>query len=115
MSITALTGLAPEWYTPEQEGDDKTKFYLKPLTGIEYAQVLATGDIKDGYIGLSAESTALCIKYGLIGWENFKGADGKPIEFSSALISSIPGSYLYPIAHKVFTMSMLAEIDKKKS
>jgi hypothetical protein len=117
MAITALSGIAPEWYTPEQDGEegDKTKFHLQPLTSMQHAEMFATCCIEDGMVHLSDKSVQVCLKYGLIGWENFKDESGELIEFSRILISKVPGDTLFELAGRIFKTSMLGDTDKKKS
>jgi len=111
MTIAVLEGLAPEWFTPIQDGEDKdkTQFKIKPLDGMTYADVLleCKTDGK-GNVQLSTEAKNICIKNGLIDWKNRCDSEGKQIEFSKKEIPKLPGKTIIAIATEIFCISALA-------
>lgn len=105
MAITALTGLAPEWYTPLQpEGDRVTRFKLKPLNGLQNLEV--SSEIGSGRVG---EAQKLALKYGLIDWENLDDENGRAISFSFDKIQLLPVDVLSDISVRIIRGSRLDE------
>ena len=103
MSITAMTGLTPDWFTPaQQEGEQVARFLLKPLTGFEFAGAVA--DIKvnseRGYRALVSKS--------LIGWENVLNESGEQFEFKPENFDKLPGIVLLEIGDEAYKRAVLA-------
>jgi len=119
MSIKAkpLDGLVPFWHVPEGQGDNDapTEFNLKPLDGMQHAEVYAECKIADGMVTLSSSAIQLCLKYGLVGWKNFNDDEGQPIGFSRNNIRTVPGDTLLELATRVFNSSYLTAGQEKNS
>ncbi len=112
MAIKALTGLSPEWYEPERETTDKngsiipvdlpedvipTQFQIRPLTGLEYMEVVETP-------GMASLKKAF--RYGLQGWRNLKDENGNDIEFDQVTAGSIlPARWIIAIGRRVVKIS----------
>ena len=110
MAITTLTGLKPEWFEPEKEHLENAEtvlpvsgFYIKPLTGIEYHDLLS-------YIGsdgkLSADGIKVCLQYALKDWRYINDELGNRVDFSvDAALQVVPAKYLILISSRVFELS----------
>lgn len=111
MAMTAISGLEPEWYTPNQPDDGApTEFLLKPLNGMEYAAVLVHSNAAGG---VSIQGVREAIRYGLIDWKNFNDADGKAVPFSQLNSSRINAVTLLELADKILEISELTGDQKK--
>lgn len=115
MPTQLLAGMVPEYVRLDidKETEDQTEYQVMPLNGMVYAQVLTEGKIDNGLIGVSEASVPIIIKHGLVGWKNMLNDKGEPVEFSRLLVPFVPGADLYLLAQKIFTMSMLAQAEKK--
>ena len=67
----------------------------------------------DGDLAVTGKGLRLAIKYGLTGWENFVGDDGKDIPFSRAAVGRIPLADLSDIASEVLDRSKVSEEQEK--
>lgn len=102
MAITAMTGLVPEWFEPEQEESDvKTRFKLKPLNGMEYLEVIPY--IRGQY--LIGDGVKLALGYGLVDWENVFGEDGKAVKFSRSGVALLPPKILSMLSAEIIERS----------
>lgn len=115
MAITALTGMAPEWYTPPQDDNgDQTAFEITPLNGICYTTVIAMMASPDD--GNAIEMTESRIQYvldhGLTNWRNFN-VDDKPVVFSKSSFGMIPSLTISHIVNEIMTRSQLSDEQKK--
>jgi hypothetical protein len=62
------------WDFSLKDDKEKTVFKLRALTGVERLAAL-------NQIGAPGNKTELVLRYGLVGWENFRDAQGQVIEF----------------------------------
>jgi len=117
MTITALTGLAPEWYTPPQHGDgEQTAFELRPLNGLEYAtiQAMISSAADDAAAVVMTESRIrYVIERGLVGWRNFNDGNGAPLTFMRERINRIDSATLADLVNEIMTRSQLNDAQKK--
>lgn len=111
MAIKPVNVVAPFWFTPEDQRDDPnpTRFQLKALDGKQALEVLS--GVHGG--SMSPECVNSCLKYGLVGWENFTEADGKPIKFVPTNYGRIPPETLSEIIGVIIDHTQLGEDDKK--
>lgn len=110
--ITAITGLAPEWYTPKSQLDaeEPTRFKLKPLDQLTFLEVVSLSSINaDDMLIPSAAARRIILKNGLVDWENLIGVDGKPIDYSPIVVKTIPFSELTGICNKIVEISAPGE------
>jgi len=114
MSIKALEGLVPTWYTPAgQDEDDKpTKFKCQPLDGQQYAEVSDHVKVAGSRIVISAEGQSLCLKYGLIDWENFNDSAG-PVAFIPSNHRLIPFATRVDLTVHIFASSSMSGEQEK--
>ena len=105
MAIKLISGLKGEWYEPEQEGEDKSRFKIEPLTGLQYHELI--GHINDSG-KLDTDGVKKCLRYGLKNWENIG------LDFSvETAIKQLPAKYLLLISSRIFEISSFdGEIEK---
>jgi len=110
MAIVPTEKMAPAMYTPpDQEGNpDPTRFRLKPLDGMEYLEVMPHIVVKDGFINYDGEGMVKLIRFGLVGWENFRD-DGEEIPFSPFNVRRLTPLRLQGIAREIANRSQLTE------
>lgn len=118
MSVRALTGLAPEWYTPDDQKDDErpTRYKIKPLDGLQFLEVAANGEIApDGSFTPNHAGRLLLLRYGIKDWENVDDAakDGKPLKFNLARIKFLPVPHLVELSNVLLERSALGAQDQK--
>lgn len=83
MAIKAANPLAPFWHTPLGADEaEPTRFQLRGLTPFELADVNTGAEVVGGQIKWSGRALRAALRAGLLGWEHFADADGKPVEFS---------------------------------
>lgn len=110
MAITAMTGLAPEWFTPTQpESDRPTRIKIRPLTGLENLEVSA--EIGGGDIG---QAQKIALRFGVVDWENVDDERGNPLQFSHENLKFLPVSALSEIAIRIIRGSKMDD-DKTKN
>lgn len=118
MATKALTGLVAAWFTPSdqvgEDVEDPTRYYIKPLDGLQFMEVAANGDIlKDGSFIPSHTGRMLLLRHGLKGWENVLEPDGKPLEFNLARIKFLNANHLIELTNEILERSSLGAEDQK--
>jgi len=116
MSITAAKGFIPEKYIPESQKNETppAEFTLKPLTGLEYMEVMSEMYRDDkGQIHMPGTALTLAINYGLKGWKNFIDEDGEDVGFSKQAIAFLPAVELSELADKIIAISELGVAERK--
>jgi hypothetical protein len=99
MAIKLISGLTGEWYEPEQEGEDKSRFKIEPLTGLQYHELI--GHINDSG-KLDTDGVKKCLRYGLKDWDNVGTENPFSVEVA---IRSLPAKYLLLISSRIFEVS----------
>lgn len=119
MAITALAGLAPYWYTPEEEQGEPAaaQFKLKPLNGMQYLEIMHEGKVTQDGQGFvtNYQGRQMLLKYGLLDWKNVETETGDPLPFSIRNLDMIPADILLELGNEILSKSSLAEADRKKS
>ncbi len=120
MALRALTGLVPEWYTPEEErgANNAAEFYLTPLTRLQFIEVMSLClPAPDGQVGVAMTYKAreLALQYGLTDWKNVEDKDGGSLPFSRDNVGTIPGEILNELSGKIIEDASVLEADRKKS
>ena len=115
MSIKALTGLVPEWYTPEGQDDDPnpTAFLLTPLKAPQVAKLQKYFDGVTGEIG--GEGLYEAAVMGVTDWRNVIDHEDKPLRFTRRNFEMLPYEKLLLIGGQVLANSFLTEGDEKNS
>jgi len=119
MTIQAMDGLVPRWYTPEDQRDkpdgEKTEYHLYPLTSPQLAEVFQdqrkdpeTGDVRIGAKGLN-----LAIQYGLRDWRNMVSSKGEEFPYTKANRALVPFEIYAELAGQIVVMSTLKEEEIK--
>lgn len=112
MSITALTGLVPEWFTPEgQEGDDKATFELTPLKAPQVAKLQKYFDRETGEIG--GEGLYNAAVMGVTAWQGVVDHEGKPLKFNLRNLDMLPYENLLILGGQILGNSFLTGEDEK--
>jgi len=112
MTIRALEGFVPTWYTPAGQDGIVTRFKLKPLDGEEYGDVAEHFSFEDGMLKLSNQGMKNALAHGLVGWENFTTEAGA-IDFSQAYFKTIPYYVRQDLAREIVLRSDLSPGEKK--
>lgn len=112
MAITALTGLVPEWYTPEveKESDDAARFKLKPLDSKVMVEI--QGFANEG-TGIAAEGLYRAFELSILEWENINDTNGKPLKCTRNNIKNIPVDIIAECGAHAISISFLSEDEEK--
>ena len=115
MSIKALTGLVPEWYTPEgqEDNDNPAAFELTPLKAPQVATLQKYFDKVTGEI--DGEGLYKAAVMGITNWRNILNHENKPLKFSRRNIEFLPYEKLLIIGGEVLANSFITEDDEKNS
>lgn len=112
MSIQALTGLVPEWFTPdsERESDDAARFKLKPLDSKQMVEIQAFH--KEGG-GIAPEGLYRAMEISILEWENVLGINDKPLKCTRHNVKAIPIEIIAEVGAHAISISFLSEDDEK--
>ena len=114
MAIRALTGLVPEWYTPESEKgeDDAARFKLKPLDSKEMVEIQSYHTEAEG---IRPEGLYRALELSLLDWENVNDDQGKPLKCNRNNIKRLPIEVVAECGGQAINISFLSEDDEKNS
>ena len=113
MTIKALTGLVPEWYTPtsEDEDDNPASFEIKALTSPQIAKLQGEFHRETGEIsGIGLYEAAVL---GVINWRNVVNHEGEVLAFSRRNIDALPYTTIIELGGKVLANSFMSDDDQK--
>jgi len=112
MSITALTGLVPEWYMPdsEKESDDPARFKLKPLDSKQMVEIQAFHQATGG---ISPEGLYRSMEISILEWENVNDVNGKKLKCTRHNVKFIPVETIAEIGAHAISISFLSEDEEK--
>ncbi len=115
MTDTSLKGLAPEWFTPEDQENEEApaRYNLRPLKPPQIAKLQAHFDGETGAV--TALGLYEAAKSGIIGWENVNDQEGNPMKFTRANIDEIQYGRLLELGGQILANSFLTEDDEKNS
>ncbi len=114
--LTAIMGIAPEWFIPtsQEEEDEPARFKLKPLDQMAFIEVVSLSELNaDGMLIPNAEARRLLLKKGLMDWENIEDPNGKDLKYSPHNIKVIPFQELFEICNQILTISAPGEEERK--
>lgn len=118
MSITALTGLVPEWYTPisQKDEDDPARFKLTPLDTKQMVEIQSY-HITDGKGNgrISPEGLYRAFEISILEWENVNDRTGKPLKCTRNNIKTIPVDLIAELGAEAVSVSFLTDDDAKNS
>ncbi len=113
MSIRAIEGLVPAWYTPAGQDDvAPARFKLRPLDGEQYGDVADHVGVINDDVRISSKGIGICLRHALVDWDNFEGSDG-PVPFSIHAQRLIPYTVRAELATHVFVASGVSDDQKK--
>lgn len=118
MAIRAADPITPFWYTPDSEKnkENPTRFHLKPLNGVEMFEVRSRIKMEDGQYVASADCARAVLRSGIVGWENFEGADGQ-VKFDvvdrARNLDHIPFKLVAELFSAIINRSTLSETERK--
>lgn len=126
MSIKALQGITPVWWSPKSEttpkpdGDGKkdpnpAAFFLKPLTGPEMLEVQEYFDFDNGSI--KTPGLLLACRLGLADWRNIEGPDDDMLVFKDIRkpLDVLAAETLAIVGAQIIASSVLAPDAEKNS
>ena len=116
MTIKALEGLTPTWYTPREEEDNKEQgaaFFLKPLTGPQLLEVQPHFDLENTTV--RGPGLVMSVRFGLKGWKNVVDSKGAEMAFNPMRIDFLPSEILAELGAEILRMSMLGDDEIKNS
>lgn len=113
MTIKALTGLVPEWFTPEdeKEASDPAEFLLRPLKAPQVAKLQGEFHRESGEIsgkGLYEAAVA-----GIADWKNVVNHEGNTLKFTRTNIDVLPYALLLELGGQVLSRSFMTGEDEK--
>lgn len=111
MAIKALTGLVPEWFTPESErdSDDAARFKVKPLDTKEVVEIQNHRTEN----GIGPEGLYRAFELSVIDWENVNDRNDKPLKCNRTNFKAIPIEIVAEVGAHAITISFLNEDDEK--
>jgi hypothetical protein len=114
MSITANTGLVPEWFTPtSQEGEDNpARFKVKPLDSKEMVEVQAFHTAEKG---IGAQGLYHAFEISIIEWENVNDGQGKALKCTRTNVKAIPIDVIAEAGAHAISISFLSDDEIKNS
>ena len=115
MSIKALTGLVPEWFTPEgeKEDSDPAEFLLRALKAPQVAKL--QGEFNNESGNISGKGLYDAAVMGITDWKNVTNHEGKPLKFTRANIDVLPYALVLELGGQVLASSFLTGEDEKNS
>ena len=114
MALNALSKVAPQWYTPDDEkGDDQpARFRLRPLTPPQLEEVFEID--ASGNINIPLEHYGRVLRNGLVDWENVNDPEtGKPFKCTAFNHARLPSPLRMELAGEIIAASQITEDDKK--
>ncbi len=120
MTLRALVGIAPEWWTPDSEKkpndagvvDDKpAAFHLYPLTGPQMLEVQEFFDFENQTI--KGPGLLRACRFGLKDWRNIVDENGDTISFTRNGLDKLPAEVLAAAGAKIIANSVITEDDQK--
>ncbi len=113
MSITALTGLVPEWFTPdsEKDSDEPARFKVKPLDSKQMVEIQAFHQPEGG---IAPAGLYRAMEISILEWENVNDArTGKPLKCTRHNVKAIPIEVIAEVGAHAISVSFLNEEDEK--
>ena len=119
MSLRALVGIEPEWWTPVGElkglnGEpvlDPASFHLHPLTGPQMLEVQEFFDFENQTI--KGPGLLRACRFGLKDWRNIVDENGDTISFTRNGLDKLPAEVLAAAGAKIIANSVITEDDQK--
>lgn len=112
MSITALTGLVPEWFTPDsqKDSDDPARFKVKPLDSKQMVEIQAFHQESGG---IAPAGLYRSMEISILEWENVNDANGKRLKCTRHNVKAIPIEIIAEVGAHAISVSFMSEDDEK--
>lgn len=117
MTIEALEGLTPEWFTrpgQDKDNDPVTRLRIRPLDGAEYGVVANFLELAGKLVFIRSTGRTLCLQMVLLDWESFSNSDG-PVKFSIDNMRLIPHEIRMKIVARIVAISHLDPEQERNS
>lgn len=114
--LTAITGMAPEWFIPSSQvdEDEPARFKLMPLDQLTFLEVVTLSTLNENDMLIPGpDARRLIFKRGLIGWEKIVDSNGKKLKYSPHSVRGIPFQALTEICNRVVLISVPTEEARK--
>lgn len=110
--MKALTGLVPEWFSPEtlEEGDE-AQFEVTPLNQRRLADIQNHFDPEAGT--MRPTGYYMAFEIGCTNWRGVTDQDGKDFPFSLRNMNKIPIKVAMEVGAQVINVSALTEDERK--
>lgn len=113
MSIRALVGITPEWWTPASEQKDvngepnptPAAFHLHPLTGPQMLEVQEFFDFENQTI--KGPGLLKACRLGLKDWRNIIDEEGNEIIFTRNALDKLPAEVLAAAGARIISNSVI--------
>ena len=118
--------LAPKWYTPRMELEDKdgvpldplpedpVQFQLQPLKHAPMAKVAEHAYLNAVGVGLvRPQGLVAACQHGVIGWRNVLDEQGLPLEFSRKALEDVPFDLMLELGSEVVAHNTLSDAEVK--
>lgn len=114
MSVRALVGISPEWWTPESEKEPDANgdlpefpaaFYLHPLTGPQMLEVQEFFDFENKTI--RGPGLLRACRFGLQDWRNIVDENDKEIKFTRMSLDKLPAEILAGAGAQIIANSVI--------
>ena len=118
MAIKINKGLAPYWFTPEDQKEEQepARFKLKPLNQSTVVDVLQDAVPDDeGNPIISGKSTMKALQASITDWENIHDADGKPLKCAYPNFKHLPFAIQREIATELLVDAIVGKEETKNS
>lgn len=114
MSIKAVTVGSPIWFKPEgqEDGVSAAEFKIRPLTQPEYLEII-NDHFDPERKRFTAKGIMAAVRYGLLDWRGFLGADGKEQRFTRGALNEVPYTALTDIGIKIVEITQNSEEERK--
>lgn len=110
--MKALTGLVPEWYSPETlDDDDEAEFEVTPLNQRTLAEIQNHFDGEAG--AMRPTGFYMAFELGCTNWRNVIDQEGNEFKFTAANKLRIPIKVACEIGAQVVNVSALTEDERK--
>ncbi len=97
--------------------EEQTIFKIKPLTAKQYMEMADTMEYSGETVKHMGLATYNMLKIGLIGWKNFKDAEGNDVSFITNMddnLNRIPADYRMELSTKITELTT-PSIEKVKN
>ena len=110
--MKALTGLVPEWFSPESLDDgDEAEFEVSPVSQHQLAEIQNHYDMVNNH--MKPTGYMLAFEIGCTNWRGVTDHDGKDLPFSIRNLTKVPIKVACEIGAQVVNVSSLTEDDRK--